>query len=151
MTDNDKKPAAGRLTRRRLLTRGAAVGAAGLVSGVTGLPFINRMTARAQGAPLKFWQFYAPGGQVVSQSTVVRGRWSPTGTTATSARSSSSTSRTTTTWTARKLPTAFASGEGPDLFIISPGDFLRYYNGGVLLDLTPFIEKEAQADFPGER
>ena len=47
-----------------------------------------------------------------------------------------------------KLPTAFASGEGPDLFIISPGDFLRYYNGGVLLDLTPFIEKEAQADFP---
>ena len=47
-----------------------------------------------------------------------------------------------------KLPTAFASGEGPDLFIISPGDFLRYYNGGVLLDLTPFIEAKAQADFP---
>ena len=47
-----------------------------------------------------------------------------------------------------RLPTAFASGEGPDLFIISPGDFLRYYNGGVLLDLTPFIEKEAKADFP---
>ena len=47
-----------------------------------------------------------------------------------------------------KLPTAFASGEGPDLFIISPGDFLRYYNGGVLLDLTPFIEEKAKADFP---
>ena len=30
---------------------------------------------------------------------------------------------------------------GPDLFIISPGDFLRYYNGGVLLDLTPFMEE----------
>ena len=37
-----------------------------------------------------------------------------------------------------KLPTAFASGQGPDIFLISPGDFLRYYNGGVLLDLTPY-------------
>ena len=46
-----------------------------------------------------------------------------------------------------KLPTAFASGEGPDLFIISPGDFLRYYNGGVLQDLTPFMEQEAIDDF----
>src|SRR5690606_17851264 len=27
-------------------------------------------------------------------------------------------------------------------------DFLRYYNGGALLDLTPFIDPEVQADFP---
>ena len=47
-----------------------------------------------------------------------------------------------------KLSTAFASGQGPDIFLISPGDFLRYYNGGVLADLTPYIEPEAQADFP---
>ena len=47
-----------------------------------------------------------------------------------------------------KLPTAFASGTGPDIFIISPGDFLRYYNGGVLLDLTPFMDDKAKADFP---
>jgi multiple sugar transport system substrate-binding protein len=47
-----------------------------------------------------------------------------------------------------KLATAFASGEGPDIFIISPGDFLRYYNGGVLADLTPHIEDAARADFP---
>lgn len=47
-----------------------------------------------------------------------------------------------------KLATAFASGEGPDIFIISPGDFLRYYNGGVLEDLTPFIDDKAKADFP---
>ena len=46
-----------------------------------------------------------------------------------------------------KLPTAFASGAGPDLFIISPGDFLRYYNGGVLLELTPFMEQAARDDF----
>ena len=48
-----------------------------------------------------------------------------------------------------KLATAFASGQGPDIFIISPGDFLRYYNGGVLLDLTPHIDADAaKADFP---
>src|SRR6185295_17766239 len=46
------------------------------------------------------------------------------------------------------LSTAFASGQGPDLFLISPGDFLRYYNGGALLDLTPFIDPEVQKDFP---
>ena len=43
----------------------------------------------------------------------------------------------------------FASGAGPDLFIISPGDFLRYYNGGVLLDLTPFIEPRRRRIFRG--
>ena len=46
-----------------------------------------------------------------------------------------------------KLPTAFASGPGPDIFIISPGDFLRYYNGGVLVDLTPYMEDAAKKDF----
>ncbi|MGC2784921.1 MAG: extracellular solute-binding protein [Roseiarcus sp.] len=42
---------------------------------------------------------------------------------------------------------SFASGAGPDLFIISPGDFLRYSNGGVLLDLTPFMEQSTRDDF----
>jgi len=46
-----------------------------------------------------------------------------------------------------KLQTVFASGEGPDIFIISPGDFIRYYNGDVLLDLTPFMEQPARDDF----
>ena len=46
-----------------------------------------------------------------------------------------------------KLQTAFAAGQGPDIFIISPGDFLRYYNGGVLVDLTPYMEDAAKKDF----
>ena len=46
-----------------------------------------------------------------------------------------------------KLQTAFAAGQGPDIFIISPGDFLRYYNGGVLVDLTPYMEDPAKKDF----
>lgn len=46
-----------------------------------------------------------------------------------------------------KLPTAFAAGDGPDIFLISPGDFLRYSNGGVLADLTPHMTEAARADF----
>jgi multiple sugar transport system substrate-binding protein len=46
-----------------------------------------------------------------------------------------------------KLPTAFAAGEGPDIFLLSPGDFLRYYNGGVLADLTPHMDKAVIADY----
>lgn len=48
------------------------------------------------------------------------------------------------------LQTAFTSGEGPDLFIISPGDFLRFANGDALLDLSSVISEDIRADFtPG--
>ncbi len=135
------------ISRRQALTRGAAVAGAGLIGGVTGFPFVNRITALAADAPLKFWQFYGPNGAVPSQSkwyedTVaewnktqdvkVELEYIPTG------EYSGGT----------KLSTAFASGEGPDIFIISPGDFLRYYNGGVLTDLTPYMDAKAIADFP---
>lgn len=46
-----------------------------------------------------------------------------------------------------RITTAFAADEGPDIFLISPGDFLRYYNGGVLTDLTPYLTQEAIDDF----
>lgn len=150
MNDDEKRPAEGQmhgLTRRRLLTRGSAIGATGLVSGVTGFPFINRMTARAQGTPLKFWQFYAPGGQVASQSQwfeTMIADWNGSHEQQIELEYVPNNDYMDGT----RLPTAFASGEGPDLFIISPGDFLRYYNGGVLLDLSPFIEDAAKADFP---
>jgi multiple sugar transport system substrate-binding protein len=144
MTD-DKRTFA--LSRRRLLQRGATFAAAGIAGGLTGFPFINRMAVRAQDAPLKFWQFYAPGGTVSTQVDWFK--------------------KTISDWNdshdqkveleyipnseyinGPKLATAFASGEGPDIFLISPGDFLRYYNGGVLQDLTPHIDAAAKADFP---
>jgi multiple sugar transport system substrate-binding protein len=151
MTTDDTTPPARKglvgLTRRRLLTRGATFGAAGLAGGVTGFPFVNRLAARAQGAPLKFWQFYAPGGQVASQA-----QWFEDTVAAWNASHEQQIELeyvpNSDYMDGTRLPTAFASGEGPDLFIISPGDFLRYYNGGVLLDLSPFIEDAAKADFP---
>lgn len=47
------------------------------------------------------------------------------------------------------LQTAFASGDGPDIFIISPGSFLQYYNGGVLKDLTPYVKDVIDDFLPG--
>lgn len=46
-----------------------------------------------------------------------------------------------------KLTTAFAAGEGPDVFVMSPGDFLKYANSGVAKDLTPYFTKEMLDDF----
>src|SRR5215204_6330202 len=132
---------------RRSLIKASAGAAGGLgLFGPSALPLISPRSAAAQGDALTFWQFYAPGGRVETQTT-----WFE---------------ETVAGWNAQnerqvelvyvpnsdymdgtKLPTAFASGQGPDLFIISPGDFLRYYNGGVLQDLTPFMEQEAIDDF----
>ncbi|TDO44952.1 multiple sugar transport system substrate-binding protein [Kribbella sp. VKM Ac-2527] len=48
------------------------------------------------------------------------------------------------------LQTAFQAGQGPDIFLISPGDFLRYYNGGVLQDLSAQLSDQTKADYlPG--
>ncbi|MDW6022549.1 sugar ABC transporter substrate-binding protein [Mesorhizobium sp. BAC0120] len=147
MSDNDKRILTTGWSRRRFLSNSATFAAAGLAGAVSGFPFINKLPVRAQDAPLKFWQFYAPGGQVKPQVD-----WFE---------------KAVADWNAThdqkvelefipnkeyingpKLATAFASGQGPDIFIISPGDFLRYYNGGVLQDLTPYIDEKARADFP---
>src|SRR5699024_3826938 len=45
------------------------------------------------------------------------------------------------------LQTAFTAGEGPDIFLLSPGDFLRYVNGGVLRDLSDKMSDDIVADF----
>ena len=143
---NDSRTPTGKTAgvSRRSLLAGTAALAAGTV---TGFPFINRMAVRAQDAPLKFWQFYAPGGQVASQvawfeKTVAD--WNDSHAQKIELEYVPNSEYINGT----KLATAFASGTGPDIFIISPGDFLRYYNGGVLHDLTPFISEEARADFP---
>jgi multiple sugar transport system substrate-binding protein len=46
-----------------------------------------------------------------------------------------------------KLTTAFASNKGPDVFLISPGDFLKYVNSGIAMDLTPYFTKPIRDDF----
>jgi multiple sugar transport system substrate-binding protein len=143
MSSGDPQPVAG-ISRRELLKRGGMGAAAAAVSSVFS-PFV--FTGKAAAAKtLSFWQFYAPTKQVSAQS-----KWFED---------------CVKSWNAThdvkvelqfvpvrdyiggsKLQTAFASGQGPDIFIISPGDFLRYYNGGVLVDLTPYMEDAAKKDF----
>ena len=124
-------------SRRTILAGGVAAAA------ISGFPYVSRGFAAQT---LKFWQFYAPGGGVATQDKwfedVVKG-WNDSHEVKVELVYVPNNAYMDGT----KLPTAFASGSGPDLFIISPGDFLRYYNGGVLLDLTPFMEKSARDDF----
>lgn len=46
-----------------------------------------------------------------------------------------------------KMTTAFASGEGPDVFLVAPGLFLKYANSGVLKPLNDYIAPEVLEDF----
>lgn len=134
------------LSRRRLLTTGAAAlgGAAGA----------STLSSCALGGgsqePLQFWQFYAPVDQqdpnLLAQSQWFLDRiaeWEAAGERPVEPVYIPGYTDPTNT----RLTTAFASGNGPDIFLISPGDFLRYYNGGVLEDLTPYMDEEAIADF----
>ena len=129
-----------KVTRRRIIKAGAAAAGATAAAGLFGagpLPLIRRGAA-AQGGPLTFWQFYAPGGQVASQA-----QWFEETVNAWNEQNEVQVELQFTPLAeylnGSKLQTAFASGAGPDIFIISPGDFLRYYNGGVLVDLTQYM------------
>ncbi len=143
MSPGNPQPITG-INRRELLKRGGKVAAAAAVSSVFS-PFVFTGNAAAP-KTLSFWQFYAPARQAGAQS-----KWFED---------------CVKDWNAihdvkvelqfvpaqeyfggSKLQTAFASGQGPDIFIISPGDFLRYYNGGVLVDLTAYMEDAAKRDF----
>ncbi len=109
------------------------------------MPYFFTRRASAQ-KKLSFWQFYAPGGQVSTQvqwfEDTVKA-WNDQNETQIELEFVPSSDYIN----GAKLQTAFASGSGPDIFIISPGDFLRYANGGVLADLTPFMEQPAIDDF----
>ncbi|MDF2980445.1 MAG: sugar transporter substrate-binding protein [Devosia sp.] len=138
MTNTSNMPSG--WSRRSILKGGAALGAAGLA-----LPFAGK--AFAQDNTLSFWQFYAPGGDVKPQVdwfVKMVADWNATQSEQVALEYVVGSEYIGGT----KLATSFASGQGPDIFIISPGDFLRYYNGGVLQDLTPAIEEAARADFP---
>ena len=134
------------ISRRQFLARGAAFTFAAAVTG-PGLTVLSSCGGggSASGA-LTFWQFYAPGGDVPAQS-----KWFENTVDAWNKKNETQIKLeyipVTEYLSGSKLQTAFSSGEGPDIFIISPGDFLRYYNGGVLEDLSQYMEEDAKNDF----
>lgn len=143
------------LSRRDFLKRSSTVGLAALGSGSIANVLASCSSSSGGSSSgssadtLSFWQFYGPGGQVKEQSqwfVDVVNAWNTQNKTQVKLQYVPSQDYIS----GSKLQTAFASGQGPDIFLISPGDFLRYYNGGVLKDLTPYIDSAAQQDlFPG--
>lgn len=145
---NQVNTESGGMTRRRFLARGAAFATAAAVTG-PGLTILSGCGGGGSSSgPLSFWQFYAPDGPVEQQS-----RWF---TDLVDSWNESQETQVELTYvpteeylSGQRLQTAFASGEGPDLFLTTGSRFLTFYNPGALLDLTPFMEQEAMADlFP---
>jgi multiple sugar transport system substrate-binding protein len=137
-------PVGSGITRRKLIFGGGKVAVAATVSSMFS-PF-NIYSKAATVKSLSFWQFYAPAKQAGAQSKWFEDcvkYWNATH----DVKVELQFVPVQDYIGGSKLQTAFASGQGPDIFIISPGDFLRYYNGGVLVDLTPYMEKAAKKDF----
>jgi len=128
-----------RQSRRTLIKAGAAAASTAFV-----MPYVFSRAAAA--SSLKFWNFYSPGGTVAPQD-----QWFKTMVDSWNSQNDVKVELeyivNSEYVNGSKLQTAFASGSGPDIFLISPGDFLRYYNGGALQDLTPAMEAAAVKDF----
>jgi multiple sugar transport system substrate-binding protein len=119
---------------------GSPAPGSGASPGATGAP------SAGGGESLSFWQFHAPGGPSEARNQwfadLVEGWREETG-----GNIDLRYIPVQEYLSGATLQTAFTSGAGPDLFVISPGDFLRYYNGGALLDLRPFLSEEAFGDY----
>jgi len=128
-----------RQSRRTLIKAGTAAAASAFI-----MPsFFSRASAASS---LKFWNFYSPGGTVAPQD-----QWFKTMVDSWNGQNDVKVELeyivNSEYVNGSKLQTAFASGSGPDVFLLSPGDFLRYYNGGALQDLTPAMDAAAVKDF----
>lgn len=120
----------GSFGRRALLRAGGLGAAATTLAGCARGSATNSMD---------FWQWYAPqsgGGYAVSRQN----DWFVDLVDTWNRQSGSSLSLTyipVSQYTeGTQLQVAFAADQGPDLFIVSPGDFLRFHGGDVLYDFT---------------
>ena len=137
--------ARGTLSRRRLLIGVSALGA-GAALGTAGCSI-----GAGTGGALEFMNSYAPQDSGVEPQLIAQGEWFEA---------------VIADWNAAhpeqvslvyvpdyenpmnpRIATSFAAENGPDVFLVSPGEFLRYYNGGVMHDLRPYMTPEAVADF----
>ncbi|MGH3731332.1 MAG: extracellular solute-binding protein [Micromonosporaceae bacterium] len=141
----DAVAAGGGLSRRALL-RGTGGLAAATAFGSVPLLSACGSSGGGDGKELSFWNFYGPGGDIPAQSkwfTDTVKLWNKNNDVKIKLRYIPVSDYVG----GSQLQTAFSSGKGPDIFLISPGDFLRYYNGKVLQDLTPELSDEAKADY----
>src|SRR5699024_9329207 len=132
-----------RPSRRTVMAGSSAVAAA---ASVTLLSSCGSSSAAEQ--PLTFWNFYSPAPQE-DPNIVAQSEWFQTAIDRWNGQNQRQIAPLYMTGDQmdQRMPVAFASGDGPDIFLISPGDYLRYANGGVLEDLAPYMEQEAIDDY----
>jgi multiple sugar transport system substrate-binding protein len=129
------------MNNRPAISRRAVLRAGALLAGAAAMGPAASACSRPAGADgtLDFWQWYAPqsgGGYAVGRQNewfaTLLAKWHEH-----SGNELHLTYIPVSQYTeGTQLQAAFSADQAPDLFIISPGDFLRYYNGGVLYDLT---------------
>ncbi len=144
-----------RLGRRRLLGYGATAGLVGLVPGLASCGKSSSSSSAAassagaggtSGKELTFWNFYGPSPKPSPQSewfVNLAAAWNKNNDVKVKLRYVPNADYVN----GNTLQTAFASGSGPDIFLLSSGDFLRYYNGKVLHDLTSAVPASVQSDY----
>ncbi|MGH8861451.1 MAG: ABC transporter substrate-binding protein [Jatrophihabitantaceae bacterium] len=121
----------------------------GVAVGAAAAPLLSACGGSGGGGnsrQLSFWNFYGPAPTANPQSawfTRLVGDWNKTNDVKIKLRYIANSDYIN----GSTLQTSFASGSGPDIFLISPGDFLRYYNGKVLMDLTPHLDASVRSDF----
>jgi multiple sugar transport system substrate-binding protein len=97
---------------------------------------------------LVFWNFYSPNPAVGSPDLAAQDKWFRDTVAVWNAQNATKIRLEYVTVLGNpKEATAFAAGEGPDIFLISPGDILRYYSGNALVELGQYMTKEAIDDF----
>jgi multiple sugar transport system substrate-binding protein len=127
------------MSRRKFLTRGAALGGS-LFAGSSLLAACGGGGGgSSKTATLEFWQWYSPakGGDYLVQAQSdwfgkVVDEWNQQGKNKVELNFIPISQYISGT----QLQAGFSARKGPDIFVISPGDFLRYYNAGILYDMT---------------
>ena len=123
-----------RISRRQSFKLGA--GALGAAAGAAALSSCGSGSSGGDGDAISLWNFFGPdpeGTEVSAWFETLAADWNESHDVQLNLRYIPNQ----TYMDGTTLQTAFTSGEGPDLFVISPGDFLRFGNGGALLDLSP--------------
>jgi multiple sugar transport system substrate-binding protein len=137
------------MTRRSFLSRTTA-GATAVAAGAGGLASCSSST---QDTDLEFWQYYAPApaggssGETAGQSAWMLDLVDAWNKTHPDHRIRASYIPTSDYLNGTKLSTSFASGDGPDIFMINAPMFLRYANDGALHDLRGVLAPESLQDF----
>ncbi|WP_237248887.1 ABC transporter substrate-binding protein [Spelaeicoccus albus] len=150
MIESDNQQVAARpdgLDRRGFLRLGAGAAAVGAVTPL--LASCGGSSGGGSAKELTFWNFYGPAPDKNPASkwfVKMASDWNDSHDVKVKLRYIANKDYVS----GNTLQSSFAAGSGPDIFLLSPGDFLRYYNGGVLKDLTPSLKKEVIDDFlPG--